>query len=168
MLLNMRIITKLHFYFAIVLLLTACNKKESTINRIDEQFKDCLKSVTGTNKISTKIYMVIPRAGCSGCISTAEDFLLTSLKDTSKADISFILTDYDSEKSLKARFGALLQNKHIIRDPNNVFKANKSLKSIYPTIFMYGADSRLVAVTEVSPTKNGLAELNMFLSASKN
>lgn len=144
----------------------ACDKKQTAMERIGIQFKNSLKTVTGNDEIKTPVYVVIPRAGCDGCISTAESYMINSLKDSTKNDKTFILTDFDSDKLLKARFGSLMQNKYVIKDTENIFKANKSLKSIYPTVFMFDKSNGLAAVSEVSPAKDGLGEITMFLQAS--
>ncbi|MFW0714407.1 hypothetical protein [Pedobacter sp. N23S346] len=127
------------------------------------EFKNAIHALNGSTRLDAPVYMVIPRAGCSGCISTAEKYMIEYLEDNKKqSKIKFILTDFDSQKVLLARFGSIARNQHVIIDPQNIFRANQSLKSIYPTIFLFKNDE-LVKVTEISPEKDGQAELNMFL-----
>lgn len=139
--------------------------EKNAINSIDQEFKSCLESVTSNSEINSEIYMVIPRAGCSACISSAEDFMLTTLKDSSRYDlIQFILTDFDSKKMLRARFGDIINSKNLIIDDQNVFKSNKSLSSIYPTIYFFNKNSRLTHISSISPNEDGLTKLANYLN----
>lgn len=145
-----------------------CSNKNSVFDRIDEQFKLSLKTLIKSDKISANIYMVIPRAGCSGCISDAESYMMKSIEDsTNNRFIKFILTDFDSEKILRARFGALYKSNMLILDPNNIFKSNKSLSSIYPTIYFFDEDSQLNSISEFSPTKNGINDIKKYVTENK-
>ena len=137
------------------------------MDRIETQFKECLKIVTSKSEITSPIYVIIPRAGCSACISSAEDFMIKVLNDPGKRqNFKFILTDFDSKKMLRARFGPLMNNPRVIIDPNNVFKANKSLKSVYPTVFFFDKNSRLESETEISPNRDGLADIATYLNTN--
>jgi hypothetical protein len=131
-----------------------------------KEFENALNSIDVKNRIDVPAYVVIPRAGCSGCISTAEKYMIGELQDsTKKQKVKFILTDFDSEKIILARFGNLSRNKNVIVDPKNIFRANVSLKSIYPTIFLFKGNE-LIKVTEISPEKDGQSELKLFLQSS--
>lgn len=143
------------------------NDRDAMLAKMNIQFKACLEKVTSSQNIAADIYMVIPRAGCSGCITSAESFMISYIKDSSqnKKNIRFVLTDFDSEKTLRARFGDLYSNPMLIIDRDNIFKANSSLKSIYPTIFFFKRSEELVNVSECSPTRDGLSEINIFLAS---
>lgn len=150
--------------FALILLLSVfmgCNNEKAVYETIETQFKECLERVTDAG-VTTPAYMVIPRAGCSGCISTAETFVLSCLKDPKQYNyVKFILTDFDSEKLLRARYGKWYKSDMLIIDKENVFNANKSLKTIYPTIYFF-KDAKLVKVSQMSPDENGLSDLVAF------
>jgi hypothetical protein len=149
--------------FCITILTLGCSNKKSVMERIDDQFKQSLKLLTNTDQVTADIYMVIPRAGCSSCISDAESYMIKCLEDSvNHRYIKFILTDFDSEKILKARFGQLYKSSLLITDPNNIFKANKSLSSIYPTIYFF-KESKLLTVSEFSPNKNGLNDISKYI-----
>lgn len=108
--------------------------------------------------------MVIPRAGCGGCISTAEVFMIDCLKDPDHYKyIKFILTNFDSEKLLRARFGEFYKSQMLIIDKNSVFAANNSLKSIYPTIFFFNKEARLLNVSQCSPNEAGTDDIKKFM-----
>lgn len=151
------------FFLFVIFLISCTNNRDTAMGRIEEQFKLSLKVLTNSQNISSDIYMVIPRAGCSTCISTAEKYMMDILKNPIKhPSIKFILTDFDSQKLLKARFGILFKSKQLIIDPDNVFKSNKSLKSLYPTIYFFDKNSKLIQVSEVSPFKNGIADIAIY------
>lgn len=143
------------------------NERERMLAKMNIQFKSCLEKVTSSQNIAANIYMIIPRAGCSSCITSAESFMMSCIKDSSenKKNVRFVLTDFDSEKILRARFGDLYNNPMLIIDKNNIFKANKSLKSLYPTIFFFSKNGELVNVSECSPYRDGLSEINTFLTS---
>jgi hypothetical protein len=147
----------------------ACNTKERLLNKVDKAFKSSLKLVNGQEPKDSSIYVIIPRAGCSGCISSAESYMLNHLKDStitkSRNKVTFILTNFDSEKILRARFGDAMTNQQILIDKNNVFSVNLSLKSIYPLVLFFDKNADLAIVKEVSPHEDGLAKLSKELKA---
>jgi hypothetical protein len=145
-----------------------CSDKDSVIKKIDIEFKKSLKSVNNTT-ISADIYMVLPRAGCSSCISTAEAFMIECIEDSLKKKyIKFILTDFDSEKLIKIRYGKYYNDDNLILDKNNEFYGNRSLNSIYPTIYFFDSGKNLVGVSEYSPQKNGMNDINEYFERKIN
>ena len=108
--------------------------------------------------------MVIPRAGCSGCISDAELYKQDYItKHPTSTEICFILTDFDSEKILRARFGSLLQSSQIIIDRDRIFGANELLKSIYPTFYFFDDAMNLKETGTFSPQTDGKRLLKKYL-----
>ncbi|MDP3467087.1 MAG: hypothetical protein Q8S11_02055 [Daejeonella sp.] len=154
---------RIFFFLSAIFLMSCTNNTESAMGKIEEQFKLSLKALTNSQNINSDIYMVIPRAGCSACISTAEKYMMDKLKNPIKnPSVKFILTDFDSQKMLRARFGNLFKSEQLIIDPENIFKSNKSLKSLYPTIYFFDKSSRLIQVSEVSPGKDGIADIAIY------
>lgn len=94
-----------------------------------------------------RAYILIPNAGCDGCISTAEQFMFDNVDKLS--DVQFILTGIGSKKLYKNRFGALLQNPKVLSDYQNLAGAN-NLHSIYPKIF-YMNNGQITKIVEASP-----------------
>lgn len=156
-------------FYGALFCMAACNTKESLRKKVDNAFKTSLNKVNGQSPKDSSIYVIIPRAGCSGCISSAESYMLNHLKDstlTEKRDkVFFILTNFDSEKILRARFGEALISPQILIDKNNVFSVNLSLKSIYPLVLFFDENAELAIVKEVSPHEDGLAKLSKELKA---
>lgn len=52
-----------------------------------------------------KAVFLIPFYGCTGCISTAENYLIVNYDEGKKKNILFIITGHDSLKSAKLRLG---------------------------------------------------------------
>jgi hypothetical protein len=48
---------------------------------------------------------MIPFYGCTGCISTAENYLITTYDEGRKKNILFIISGHDSLKSARLRLG---------------------------------------------------------------
>jgi hypothetical protein len=145
----------------------ACNTEDSLTEKVDKAFKSSLKQVNGQLPKDSSIYVIIPRAGCGGCITSAENYMLNYFKDSTitrdRDKIEFILTNFDSEKILRARFGAAMSNPQIILDKNNYFSLNLSLKSIYPLVLFFDKKGDLAFVKKVSPNEDGLAKLSQEL-----
>jgi hypothetical protein len=94
-----------------------------------------------------RAYVLIPNAGCAGCISDAEQFMFDNVNKL--PDVRFILTGIGSKKLYKNRFGALLQNPKVLSDYQNLAGAN-NLHSIYPKIF-YMNNGQITQIVEASP-----------------
>ena len=152
----------------IILLIAGCtfSNEEAVLNKVETEFKNCFAKVSTDSIKKSTVYMVIPRAGCGGCISSAESFMVDCLNDSVKHDrIYFILTNFDSEKILRARFGDYISKyrEHILIDKEDYFTKNLSLKSMYPTIFFVDKQGALNKVREVSPKQDGISEANKFI-----
>lgn len=52
-----------------------------------------------------KAIFMIPFYGCTGCISTAENYLITTYDEGKKKNILFIISGHDSLKSARLRLG---------------------------------------------------------------
>ncbi|GAA3989982.1 hypothetical protein [Mucilaginibacter dorajii] len=145
-----------------------CSNKNSVYNTLDKQFKNSLESVTKSKQLQATLYMVIPRAGCGGCISTAEVYMIQCLQQPKKYNfIRFILTNFDSEKLLRARYGEYYKSNMLIIDKNSVFAGNNSLKSIYPTIYFFNTEQKLYKVSQCSPSENGIGDIMEYEQRKK-
>ena len=142
------------------------SNQEEVLNKVDREFRSSFAKISSNSIQKLTVYMVIPRAGCGGCISSAESFMVDCLNDSLKHDrIYFILTNFDSEKILRARFGEFISKykEHILIDKEDYFTKNLNLKSMYPTIFFIDKQGALNKVREVSPKQDGISEANKFI-----
>lgn len=109
------------------LLITSCEEaRRQTAKKVDHfelpgEVKDLIKEDT---------ILVIPRAGCTGCIDEVVDFVLKNLDSLDGYKIVF--TGIEGLKELKVRLGTFYSNDHIYLDTSNVFYRPGSLVAIYP------------------------------------
>jgi hypothetical protein len=82
-----------------------------------------------------KYILIIPYAGCPGCVTNAEEFLIKEIKNNKYL---FIITNYYSRKAISLKLGeTLLKNQNILLDSTNRYFATHCPESIYPiTIFI--------------------------------
>jgi hypothetical protein len=82
------------------------------------------------NDRNFEYYIIIPHAGCPGCITTAEDLLLHN-KNSSK--YFFIITNFTSKKSLVLKLGKdIMDCNNVILDSLNNYYAKSFKENIYP------------------------------------
>ena len=113
-------------FIVFLLLVSACTSYKSIMN---ELFAASFKELQPYNTI-----IVIPEAGCPGCISQAEYYFKQNWADTSTL---FIFTNMMSKKMLKGKLKPikLEELNNVIIDTNNVFYLPDYHESIYPYVF---------------------------------
>ncbi|MDY7396715.1 hypothetical protein UMM65_15815 [Aureibaculum sp. 2210JD6-5] len=75
-------------------------------------------------------YVVIPHAGCPGCVTDAEELLILN-KNSNR--LFFIITNYSSKKSLRLKLGEdVMKYKNVFLDSTNKYYANFFKDNIYP------------------------------------
>ena len=137
-------------------ILSSCNhdisektltKVESLKIAVDDFNKDPLtKKSIDLSKVSG--ILIIPNAGCDGCISTAETFVLDNYEKYEKLLVVF--TRVSSLKSLKIRSNnRVLSSSLTIVDQKNQFSRD-SLNSAYPLV-AFIKDSNIMSIEEQSP-----------------
>ena len=100
--------------------------------------------------------LFIPGAGCSGCVSSAENFVKENIHQSD--EILIIFTAIPSQKMLKMKLGIDLNQRNIYLDLGNLFNSG-NVYSFYPTIF-YLKDGSAVDLEYISPkNKNALNNL---------
>jgi len=117
--------------------LFACNTKSETKAQFDQLsiFNTTVDSLFNNSIEKPLAYIVLPNAGCSGCISSAEKLLFEYVIDT--IPVKFILTNISSYKALRNTLGdSILLNPLVYADKSNLFYNKFSqLYKIYPIIF---------------------------------
>ncbi|MGW8121386.1 hypothetical protein ACV07N_01905 [Roseivirga echinicomitans] len=105
--------------------------------------------------------VIIPNAGCDGCISSAESFIIQNLSNYPNLFIAF--TSIGSEKGLRIRTGSdIFNHERTIIDNQNYFYQD-SLKSVYPQV-VYLDTGIVIRIVEVSPfSPNAIDSLQKFL-----
>jgi hypothetical protein len=77
-----------------------------------------------------KYYIIIPYAGCPGCTTEAENYLLRNSK---KDDALFVITNFSSLKALTLKLGdSIINNRNVVLDSRNKYFAKTHSECIYP------------------------------------
>lgn len=150
------------------LLTVACmSNEEKAMQKVDAAFQRATSQFAVAKEKNSSIYIVIPRAGCGGCISDAELFMQQTLRksDPIAARLRFVLTDFGSEKTLKVRFGELFKDKRVVLDKDGIFSGEPSLKSIYPTIFFLDGTGKVIKVSSFSVSENGWEAIKSYVAS---
>ena len=107
--------------------LSSCGTKE------EQQYADKVISLLRGKGVETKDFthvVIIPGAGCGGCISEAEHFF----QEYRKESMLFVFTKIYSEKELRLRLGSHLDGKNVLIDKEQLYIADKEEINIYPII----------------------------------
>jgi hypothetical protein len=115
------------------LIFSSCYAPES-----ENKFEEYLKF----SSLSSENYdyvLIIPRAGCGGCISKAEIFFLEYQKKSNRSKrIAFIFTKFDSKKLLRLKFGReIIERKNVIFDKENTISSHLSYDDQYPVLIKF-------------------------------
>lgn len=117
-------------YITILFIYSSCNnQKEKYINKV------CIE----LNKLDNQLLdnyscvVIIPGAGCLGCITEAENFYIRN-KENKK--IFFVFTNISSIKSIKLKVGKdVIERENVFFDKNDIFLSNDHNENIYPLFF---------------------------------
>lgn len=113
--------------------MSGCVKKnynEDIISKIERLLEEEI--------INYKYVVLIPNSGCTGCITTAENFFLENNKNK---EIKFIFTYILSKKNLQLRLSSEnLSRNNILLDISNKFYLPQYKESIYPIVFFIKED----------------------------
>ncbi|WP_339695947.1 hypothetical protein [uncultured Roseivirga sp.] len=113
-----------------------------------------------------KALVIIPNAGCTGCITTAEAFVLDNVDKSD--NVKFIFTGTSSLKGLRLKLGEdIYENERVYIDRENLFYS-PDLISIYPLV-VYLQNGLVTTIEEMSPDNpTTLAKLELMIIASNN
>ena len=115
-----------HFLIFSFLLITATSCYNHGYRRhLADLLEDSIE-LSGYSKV-----LLIPGAGCPGCISNAEQYCKSNISDSS---ILFIFTNISSTKLLryKLKLNSFVDCPNIILDTTNHFYIQNSVDNIYP------------------------------------
>jgi thioredoxin-related protein len=107
----------------IFLFLLSCQKTDKQMAKAD-----ALLAEIDPKKLEKGIYLIIPNAGCGGCISDAENVFS---QYNHKKELKAIFTAFTSKKGLKIHLAELFYNQNVIVDDDNLV-SKKQLLTIYP------------------------------------
>lgn len=100
--------------------------------------------------LENQIYLVLPGAGCDGCISSAEQFVLNGAGEFQEY-LTIIFTRFDSKKSILIRvnYDETILSKSVF-DSKNIY-SSKLETSIYPKFHLVKS-GKLVNTSMISPS----------------
>ena len=155
---NHRCFYRLFTGVALCVLTIACQTADKS-----KGIEQILVNITGKESIEkSHAIVVIPNAGCNGCISNTEYYMTKNIADKS---IIFIATGSSSRKILRMRFGVKILNQpnFYIDSLNTLQQEGAGLKNMYPAI-IFIRNGRVEQIEEVSPENDGLKKLNEYLA----
>ncbi len=141
------------FWFLTSLMLSFCSSNSEFFGSWIEYVKVVDKDFDGES-----VYVLIPNAGCPGCLSTAESFLLGNLNSSK---VKFVLFQFHSIKDLKIKLGEdVFDAGNVVLDKDG-FSDLHGLNSFYPLI-VYPKERMLEAISPENP--NSISNLLSYIS----
>jgi hypothetical protein len=137
---------------AIVLLFSCKEKKPDMLGTLETKVVAAFSN-QDSGQENIKAYVFIPNTGCSGCISSAEQLLVTMLAN--KYPVRFVLTHVLSLKTLRLKLGdsVAMNPKVYIDKDNSITEMMATLKQVYPMIVYvdHGADHHFIKYEYIEP-----------------
>ena len=130
----------------LALIFLGCSKDQE-----DPRIRDIIntiETVEASHLLDSKAIIILPNAGCEGCITNAEMFI----KENIGNDLGFkvILTGTTSQKNLKLKLGeSVLESSDVYNDRDNYFYQSH-IVDFYPVI-LYVENNEIVRLAEQSP-----------------
>lgn len=132
--------------FCVCLILTGCQDETSQ----SERFLEACSEIDGFDSSIYDAILVIPEAGCDGCISSSVYFVKDNFADLTRLGVIF--TRIGSKKALRARIGTDLLNSPRTHIDEVDYLNFEPFNSIYPLV-VYLEDSKVSLIQEQSPYK---------------
>ena len=131
--------------FSFIIAISACTKKD---DRFADLERALLSADIGTGFLETPGLLVIPNAGCEGCITSAEAFVKDNVGQINSLRVIF--TGINSHKVLKQKIGRdIYSHSQVFIDRSNLFYS-PDIVSIYPSI-IYLDEKSVMKIESVSP-----------------
>ncbi|MDE6009096.1 MAG: hypothetical protein K2G90_07805 [Muribaculaceae bacterium] len=115
------------------------------------------KTLTGFNYV-----IIIPGAGCHGCIQESEYFLKQNIQ---RKDILFIISNPQSIKILQNKIGLKLNDySNVLINKTSDFKV-PTHNSVYPAVVYLGEDKDIEKVEFQTPNTSAFHNLSLLLGS---
>lgn len=140
---------RIYIKLILVLLLvcTSCQSEENLFQRYLQESK--MLKITS----SVEFVVIIPGAGCGGCISYVEEFYK---RNKNLQSVVYIFTNVVSQKMLSLKIGSEFSQNTYIDEENKVMDYYPRDKRIYPCILEL-SDGQVTRVHYQSPDEDGLS-----------
>jgi thioredoxin-related protein len=139
--------------FILIISLCAC-KSEPQKDALNIALVNFLKQGDANDTI--KAVLVIPRAGCGGCIGNA---LIYARKNIDKLHhVKIILTDIGDKKLINLELGKdFLRNKNILMDTSEILTSH--FDTPYPTVYYFDNSMKITRTVNFESEKTDITEL---------
>jgi hypothetical protein len=108
-----------------------------------------------------KALLIIPDAGCSGCITSAENFAIMAVE--TMPSLVIIFTGTSSQKQLRLKIGVEVYNSVNVKIDTDDYFYEGDLFSVYPLV-VYLDNGSPIKIIEQSPfNENALDSLQAYL-----
>ncbi len=149
--------------------LLACNSQNMTKADNDQlpMFKKTLDSLFAPTVSPSFAYVVLPNAGCGGCISSVSNLLMEYVKDS--VPVKFLLTSIASYKAAKKLYGQpIITSPLVYADSTNVFyNSFPQLDQIYPIVFYVDTTGNITRFEYVNPDNpQTVPDLQKYIDSS--
>lgn len=144
--------------FAIIFLGSCSNSYNAEYSFLNSAINTIGESVTDYNYI-----VIIPGAGCHGCIQESEYFLKQNLNNK---NILFVLSNPASLKILQNKIGVKLRDySNILINRNSDFKV-PTQNAVYPCVIYLDDDAQIDRIDFQTPQTSALHDLSTKLNDS--
>jgi hypothetical protein len=120
----------------IFLLLTLWSCQTYSERSAHSEITKDIAAISHKNLAQYKAIFLIPFYGCTGCISNAEGYLISSYAAENKRNILFVVIGHDSYKSARLRLGEdVIRHPDVYVDTEGKFDSDKYLGQ-FPKLLM--------------------------------
>jgi hypothetical protein len=130
---------------------SSCGVESGTVEEMNYNVINLLDQIKKNN---TTYIVVIPGAGCSGCVTEAEEFVQSHANSNK---YYFIFTDYHSKKILGLKLGIDTNPKNMHFDELGLFSKAR-LYSLYPTVFKLNDKFEVISYEYLDPNNQDLLQ----------
>lgn len=162
----MKRILCLTFFLSILFSCENAEKKNAP-DKLVSIFTKTVDSVFTKDQHSSLAYIILPNSGCGGCISSAEQLLLTYARK--KIPVKFILTNVASLKAVRNTFGdSIILGPNVFIDKTGLFYSKlPELDKIYPILFYVDSQGIPSMYKYVNPDHpNAIQQFEHFIDSS--
>lgn len=146
--------TLLYFFLAVFLI--SCTKhrnKNSNLEEVKAKIKQHLKE----NNLHPSFVLLVPEAGCPGCVSSAQIFLRQFSKNP---NLYTILTKVVSKKDFEIKTNINLKTAERIYVDKDEYFSFKGSNSIYPAVFTLNKSLKITNVQFQKPGSDAIGKLS--------
>jgi hypothetical protein len=145
----------------IITLVVGCSEN----NISDKQLIQSILSLDIFDEKKHKVILIMPSTGCSGCISSLEEFV----RENNSSSLLLILTNSPSQKDALHRLNLVNPLCDYFWDSDKVFHDSNDDQAVYPKIIYWDEDDEYSSKLSIVKPENPdvIIELRDFLTELK-